>query len=300
MGEVWRAYDTRLDREVAIKRIASQVAQHDAYAVRMQREAKALARIRHATLVTVYDIQQDANGLPFIVMELLHGETLADWVDRHPAAGGDAAVSLLLPVLDGLEAAHRAGVVHRDLKPDNIFLVREGDRLLPKLIDFGIASIEELGSNLTVGPIGTPTFMAPEQITLGDPIGPYTDVWALCTCIYAAAVGEAPFHRADVAETFRAVRELPLPFPRNGCLDGPLFSIVARGTRKRPGERFASIAELRDALVEWQRNTPNRAPHRAVAPALPSSSIPPRVTPVPDEVSTELDNAIRSTLGRNK
>ncbi|MCB9626803.1 MAG: serine/threonine protein kinase [Sandaracinaceae bacterium] len=289
MGEVWRAHDARLGRDVAIKRIAKSVGLHEEYAVRMKREARALAGMQHPTLVTIYDIQTDASDSPFIVMELLEGETVGSWVERHPGAGGNVVIPLLLPVLDGLAAAHRAGIVHRDLKPDNLFLVRGVDGTLhPKVIDFGIASIEELGSNLTTGPLGTPAYMAPEQITLGSPIGPYTDIWSMCVCLYAAAVGQSPFDHGSVAEIFRRVREAPLPFPRNGTLDGPLFSILARGTRKQPSERFQTMGELKEALVLWQQGRTVTGPPRA-------STTPP---PQPAQAATDLDRVIQDAFGK--
>lgn len=281
MGLVWRARDPRLERDVAVKFVKAQ-GDEGMYAARLEREAKALARLNHPALVTVFDCRRGDDGAPFVVMELLQGESLADWSHVRGAAGADDAVRLMLPVLDGLQAAHAVGVVHRDLKLDNIFLARGADGVVrPKIIDFGIAHLDSVRSDLTVGLIGTPEFMAPEQVVLGEAVGPAADQWAACICLYVLASGQSPFS-GDFSQLFRAIREAPLPFPRNGSIDGRLFRILAKGTRKSPGDRFGSVGELRDALLEWQR----QRQREGAAP--PARSRQPLATP--------LDSLVRAKL----
>lgn len=249
MGKVFRAWDSRLERAVAIK-MASGL---DAVAAeRLEREARSLARISHPSLVTLFDIGRDDSGHPFLVMELLEGETLTRYVEVRGHLAEVEAVELVLPVLDGLSLCHDAGLVHRDIKPDNLIVVRDSaGRPQLKLVDFGIARRTDLASDLTVGILGTPDYMAPEQLSVGGPVGPATDVWSCCVCLYAMATGRLPFGGNGLGEIFHAIARAPLPYPRDVHMDGKLFAILAHGTRKDPADRPPSVRSLRLALEGW-------------------------------------------------
>src|SRR6187455_1321689 len=173
MGTVWVAQNTVLQVSVAVKLIALGD-QHDAdeTAERLLREARAAARLDHPAIVRVFDFGRTDHGDPFIVMELLHGESLADILARDSRMPGVQAVRAMLPIADALASAHDKGVVHRDVKPENVILsTTEDGRTQPKLLDFGIASLQEKSTRITQekrltregSVVGTPAYMSPEQ-----------------------------------------------------------------------------------------------------------------------------------------
>src|SRR5262245_61006460 len=195
MGAVWSAHNVALDSPVAIKLIRGET-DREALSQRLQFEARAAARLGHPAIVRVFDIGQTERGDPFIVMELLEGESLAARLDRESRVPGIEAVQLLLPIADALRAAHAKGIVHRDIKPDNILISTEGDVVQPKLVDFGIAKLEQApgGSQLTQQGVvvGSPDYMSPEQARGDDVIDYRTDIWAFCVCLYEAVTGRLP------------------------------------------------------------------------------------------------------------
>src|ERR1700712_5714200 len=165
MSDVYVALHTGLRKRVALKLLRSSL-RCDSYAVqRFLREGECAARVRHPNVVDVSDVGME-NGVPYLVMELLEGETLAQTLARGGRLDLESAVDLLLPILDAVSAVHAAGVLHRDVKPANILLARATDgSVLPKLVDFGIALLPELSdeSERALGPLGTPHYMSPEQ-----------------------------------------------------------------------------------------------------------------------------------------
>ncbi len=258
MGDVWRAWDPRLEREVAIK---LSVSMEERVVGRLVREAKALARVRHPAIVTVFDIGRDERGLPFLVMELLEGEDLGSRLEREGALGQGKAVELLMPILEGLQIAHQNGVIHRDIKPENIFLTRRSDGgLQPTLVDFGIARTDALRTDLTVGLVGTPAFMAPEQLRSGLPVGPAVDQWGLAVTLYLVASGKLPFGSDNISDLFGRIQHAPLPFPRDGSVDARLFKLLARATRKEPADRYPDMAAFAADLREWRATRPAHQP----------------------------------------
>src|SRR6478609_1065983 len=147
---------------------------------RLEREAQAAAKVEHPAIVRVLDASVAESGAPFLVMELLSGETLGDLLGRGPISGV-WAVQLLLPIMDGLHAAHAQGVVHRDLKPSNVFLDTRGHHLQPRLVDFGIAKLARSGPRLTEDGValGSPSYMSPEQAR-GEDVDFRSDIWSMC------------------------------------------------------------------------------------------------------------------------
>ena len=254
MGEVWEAEHATLRRRVALKLVHIDI---QAMQASLLHEARLLASLRHPAIVAVYDAGVTTEGIAYLAMEILVGENLATRIDRARLEV-TTAVALFVEILDGLAAAHAAGIVHRDLKPDNIVLVARDGRVVPTLIDFGIAV--PLSGDVAPERAGTPQYMAPEQLR-GLVCDARTDVWATCVSLYEAFTGRAPFVGADLAATAGNVLDAPLAFPTDvGALDGKLWSILTRGLRKDPADRIASAIELREALSGWL------APRPAVTP----------------------------------
>lgn len=204
MGTVWRAKDETVDREVAVKepRVPEHLGEQERATVfeRMRREARAAARLDHPAVVTVHDVAV-VDGRPWIVMELVHGRSLGDALQEGTLDVREAA-RIGLEVLGALRAAHAAGVLHRDVKPDNVLLGRH-DRVV--LTDFGIAQIEgETRLTDTGGFVGSPEYIAPERV-LGRRPGPAADLWSLGVLLYAATEGVSPFRRSNTPATLQAV-----------------------------------------------------------------------------------------------
>jgi len=279
MGHVWRARHLHLDRVVAIKLLIPEM---KIVADRLMREAQALARVRHPGIVEVYDCGVLEDGAPYLVMECLIGEPLITTLERGPL-DQPVAASLFVTVLDALSAAHQVGIVHRDIKPDNIFLVADSNgsgKVMPKLLDFGIARVEadNLRRNTHAGSmLGTPSYMSPEQFR-GHPSDERTDIWGVCATLYETLVGVPPFGFDSMVAIMARVLELPVPFPRNVRLDGKLWSILTKGLRKQPEQRFASAAEMRDALTKWL------ATRSGIPSAERRSETPPPVDSAPEPV----------------
>jgi serine/threonine-protein kinase len=258
MGAVWAAHNVALDSPVAIKLIRGET-DREALSVRLQLEARAAARLGHPAIVRVFDIGQTAKDDPFIVMELLEGESLAAKLDRQLRLSSIEALQILLPIADALRAAHAKGIVHRDIKPDNIFIAVEGDVVQPKLVDFGIAKLEQSSgaSQLTQHGVvvGSPDYMSPEQAR-GDTVIDYrTDVWAFCVVLYEAVTGGLPFDAENYNALLRAILEdQPPTLLELAAGDTELSQIVAVGMAKDRNERWRSMQELGVALARWLKN----------------------------------------------
>ncbi|MPY50874.1 serine/threonine-protein kinase [Streptomyces acidicola] len=239
MGVVWRAVDEVLGREVAVKELRTFTdtagPELDALRLRMQREARAAARVRHAGVIAVHDVAE-VDGRPLIVMELVDGPSLEDVLRERGPLDPREAASIGAKVMDALAAAHRAGVLHRDVKPGNILLDRSGRVVLT---DFGIATMEDPGddsaTHLTRSGqlVGSLDYLAPERAQGGDP-GPASDIWALGATLYAAVEGSAPFRRTSTWSTLTAIVVEPLPAPQRA---GPLGPVLGQLMDKHPEAR---------------------------------------------------------------
>lgn len=251
MAVVWSAYHLELESPVAIKLLRG----HDAsMARRLKLEARAAARLAHPAILRVLDVNVTDEGEPFIVMDLLSGETLGTALARgHISAL--RAVQLLLPIADALAFAHEHGVVHRDLKPENVFLAVEGDVLQPKLLDFGIAKLTDTGAaiRLTASGValGSPSYMSPEQAR-GEEVDHRSDIWSFCVLLYKAIGRKAPFRGATPQETLEAILyQEPPALPLGAGVDGHLARIVLAGLEKDPAARPASMRQLGQQLARW-------------------------------------------------
>lgn len=256
MGAVWRAFNLQLEVPVALKLLRTDLA-GTALSERLRVEARAAAKLVHPSIVRVFDIGESEAGEPFIVMELLTGESLGTMLDRG-ALPATNALQLLLPIAEALSLAHSRGVVHRDLKPDNIFIAQMGSVVQPKLLDFGIAKV----SGTTVGGapsltqtgvlLGSPDYMSPEQAQGRSDVDARSDVWAFCIVLYEALAGRPPFTGESTPAILRSVvLDEPAPLENVANVDTQLASIVRRGLMKDREARFANIFELGRELARW-------------------------------------------------
>ncbi|MFI0511480.1 protein kinase [Streptomyces sp. WSLK1-5] len=246
MGRVWRAHDEVLHRAVAIKELtaALYVSEGDQAVLlaRTRAEARAAARINHSAVVTVHDVL-DHDGRPWIVMELVEGRSLADAVKEDGRIEAREAARIGMWVLRALRAAHSAGVLHRDVKPGNVLLARDGRVLLT---DFGIAQIEGDTTITRTGEVvGSVDYLAPERVRGADP-GPSADLWALGATLYTAVEGRSPFRRTTPLTTMQAVVDEEPAEPRNA---GPLGPVIAALLHKDPAVR-PGAAEAEQMLAE--------------------------------------------------
>jgi serine/threonine-protein kinase len=255
MGAVWAGLDERLERPVAIKLLAegSDAATNDAE--RFEREAKAIARLRSPYVVQLYDYGVE-DGIPFMIMELLEGVDLATVLRQREKLGLDRTTRIVLQVAKALATAHEAGVVHRDLKPGNIFLLRHHDEEHVKVVDFGVAKAhgEWAARRLTTrgSVLGTPRYMAPEQILPDGVVDARTDLWALAVITYKALTGRAPFKSARIEDLIEEVLNAVPPPPRRiePALPRAVDRYFEKALAKRPAERFQSALEMAHALAD--------------------------------------------------
>jgi formylglycine-generating enzyme required for sulfatase activity/tRNA A-37 threonylcarbamoyl transferase component Bud32/predicted esterase len=254
MGVVYRARDEKLEREVAIKMLASGVLRNDAARRHFHLEALALAKLNHPNIAAVYDVGEQ-DGQDYIVMELVQGEPLSALLrakgGKEDASGYGSgpldvptASQIVLEVLDALKEAHARGVVHRDLKPGNIMMTPKGH---VKVLDFGLAKLLD-GDTIvtqTLGIAGTPMYMSPEQV-LGEPVDTRTDLWSLGVIYYEALTGQPPFRGESTISVLRAVTQAPLTHAKKiQPLLPPLAdAIVTRALEKNPKKRYASAEEM--------------------------------------------------------
>lgn len=252
MANVWLARNELLDLPVALKIVRREIRGSET-AARLLTEARVQANLRHPNVARVYDYGQTGSGDAFIVMELLEGYSLADWLEREGALPPEIAVQIMLPIIDALCAAHRAGVIHRDLKPDNIFLSHPSAALCPKLLDFGIAKIShDSNPRLTGrgGVVGSPAYMAPEQARGLVDCDERVDVWAACVVLYEAITGKPAFDGANHLALMIAVIEEELaPLTAPEC-EG-LWPILCAGLEKERDRRTSSMLTLGAQLAQW-------------------------------------------------
>jgi serine/threonine protein kinase len=255
MGSVWLAHNMDLDAPVAIKLLGSEGAPREA-ADRLKREARAEARLEHRAIVRVFDCGETEHGDPFIVMERLEGKSFADALEEKGTISAVSAVRILLPIIDGLSAAHDEGIVHRDIKPENIFLARGTRHVQPKVVDFGIAKLDRWDPNpkITIQGtvIGSPSYMSPEQARGLSDVDHRSDIWAVCAVLYEAVTGSAPFRGDTYNAILRSIVEDEVtPLTNCGGDEADLWSLLERGFAKDRANRFQTMRELGTALAQF-------------------------------------------------
>ncbi len=251
MGAVFRAEDLMDQRPVAIK-ILLKGAQDEQARQRFERESQILASIDHPGIVSILRHGYATHRrIPWLAMELLEGETLRHLIQRSGPMDPSRVASILSSAADALEAAHAQGVIHRDLKPDNIFLPESGPSV--KLLDFGLSlslSAKKLTATGTV--IGTPRYMAPEQIASAHKSGAAADIYALGVVIYECLTGESPFTASDQGQLLGAIlqgRVEPLATRRPDLPDG-IQEVVERAMARKPEDRFPTPRALAEAFID--------------------------------------------------
>jgi serine/threonine-protein kinase len=330
MGCVVAAYHTLLDLEVAVKVLSSELLRHEKAVERFMREARAVARLKSEHVARVMDVGTLAGGQPYIVMELLEGEDLDRMVIRTGPFPVERAVDFALQALEAVAHAHAAGVVHRDLKPANLFLTTAPDgREVLKVLDFGVAKLAEppATANAPASPaspaspgaltgehaaLGSPGFMAPEQVRCSRDIDERADVWAMGVVLYEVLTGRSAFDGDSVGEIFGAILHTDPKPPRSLRPDLPagLDEAVMRCLRRGRELRFQSVAELAAAIEPYGSGALSEYPariartlERATRMSDPGrSSRPPAVTATPPPVAPRMvyspepmQSAIRST-----
>jgi tRNA A-37 threonylcarbamoyl transferase component Bud32 len=255
MSDVFVAMHSGLRKRVALKLLRPSLCREIESVRRFLREGQCAARVSHANVVDVLDVGME-EGVPYLVMELLEGETLERKLERDGPMSLSAAVDLLLPVLDGVAATHAAGVLHRDIKPANILLARNADgSVVPKLVDFGIATVEERRAITgALGPIGTPHYMSPEQARNDRNLDERSDQYSLASMLYEMLTGQEPFAGADdVDEVLERVSrgKFPKISQRRPDLPSGIEEVLAKASAFDPAKRFASVSDFAVALLPF-------------------------------------------------
>ena len=299
MGAVYRVFHLKVHKVFALKVLLGEMAKHRSIASRFLLEAQAAGRIGHPGILDVYDVGEEADGTPYIVMELLRGEALSTLV-RRERLDVDAACWIAMEVLDILEAAHKAGIIHRDVKPQNVFVTEKSGTESAssrgvKLLDFGIAKFSGVaadGSALTRSGeiIGSPLYMAPEQAKGEPDLDPRADVWSVGAMLFEMLTG-ACAHAATTPVAVLAkilTEQAPAPSSKDPRIPEKLDAVVAKALRIDRAERWPTAAVMRDALAEVRASLGTAGK----APSLPK----PEKVSLPPASTDRTPGAITSTV----
>lgn len=276
MGEVWRAHDETLQRDVAVKVLLPDSAQDEGFVERFRAEARLSSQLTHPNVGTVHDFGEH-DGQAFLVMELMEGEPLSTIITERAPMPQDEVTEILHQTALALQAAHDAGVVHRDVKPANIVVDSRG---YAKLTDFGIArALGEAPLTQTGELLGTPHYLAPEQAK-GAQAGPLSDVYALAVVGYEMITGQRPFSGESIVATALAHVSQPAPQLSDDVAE-PLRTTVMSALAKDPAQRPQSAAEFAEAL----RLTPGEVPQHLVAGA--AAAVTPVISGAPSDLAPD-------------
>lgn len=292
MGTVYKAHDPAIDRPVAIKLVRADLldgAEREDYLARFRREAQAAGRCMHPNIVAVYDFALH-EGNPFLAMEFVEGVSLAQALARTGRFGPNAAVAVMLQVLAALGLAHSLGIVHRDVKPANILLLPDGR---VKMTDFGISRLESVTTTQAGSVLGTPSYMSPEQCR-GDPVDARSDLFSAGAVLYELLSGERPFPGRGFTEvTHRVLTEAPIDLRiRLPSISPALAAVVDKALAKRPEDRFATAAEMAEALRRAEGTAPTRSPE-------PDATVvaPPAATAFDEITLTRIERLLTEHVG---
>jgi len=275
MAEVWRAWDTRLGRDVAVKRLRVDLATDPTFQARFQREAQSAAGLNHPNIVAVYDTGAETDpatgiDIPFIVMELVQGTTLRDLLRDGRQILPERSLEFTAGVLDGLAYAHKRGIVHRDIKPGNVMLTTTGSI---KVMDFGIArAVSETSATMTqtAAVIGTAQYLSPEQAR-GETVDTRSDIYSVGCLLYELLTSRPPFiGDSPVSVAYQHVREQPIPPSQiDSELTPEMDTVVLTALAKSPDDRYQTAQAMRDDI---QRLLDGKPPLGAVAATVPAGT----------------------------
>jgi serine/threonine-protein kinase len=287
MGVVWKAYDTVLRRYVALKLLNTKVGTMKDAGERFLREARAAAAIQHPNIVTVYDLGETAHQL-YIAMELAEGRDLSDIIALQEPLALERKLDIVIELLEGLHYAHQRGVIHRDIKPSNVRIQPNGG---VKIMDFGIARLQSADATGSGAIVGTPTYMAPEQITNG-PITPATDVFAAGCLLYELLTFQKPFEAESVhGVLYQVLTHDPKPLRTMApSIPAALERVVMKAMNKVPQDRYESAHAMQQGLVGIRAALSGATDHT-------TQQLSPRWTPFPTAVLKLVTHAsIRSRV----
>ena len=265
MSVVYKGLDTTLDREVAVKVLHPHLAGRVESRKRLEREAKAVARLHHPNILEVFDYSGEAAADAYLVTEYIRGVTLRQFITDEALQPPEVAAMVVHELASALAHAHEAGILHRDLKPENV-MVREDGVL--KLMDFGIAKILDRDEKMTMtgALVGSPAHMAPEIIE-GEEAGAEADVFSLGTMLYLFATGKLPFVAPNTTATLKRILDCVYDDPRQvvPTVSDELAEIIGNCLQRQPGNRFSTAGKLRDALAEYLATVGLTRPHEELA-----------------------------------
>ncbi len=301
MGEVYEAEHTGLGKRVALK-VMNHLDDDDTARQRFVLEGRAAALIRHENVVDVTDVGVH-DGVPFLVMELLVGESLAQHLDREGPLDARRIADLMVPVASALAAAHDAGVIHRDIKPENIFLSRtRRGAIVPKVVDFGVSRVGAItdseAQRLThsVNLIGTPRYLAPESVLGARNAVAASDQYSLGVVLYECATGTHPFREESLFSLLWAILQATFPRPLDAWLgvDPALETVILRAMQRDPADRFPTVRALAEALLPMASEETRAHWRDEPAPAslLVSSFAPELARATPDDVTRDVPAVI--------
>ncbi len=281
MGVVWRAFDRETRTDVAIKVLSELAAKHPLLGERFEREADSVATVRHANVVACLDYGRTDDRIPYIVMELLEGRDLSVRLDASPPINTTELRHIAISALAGLEAVHAVGLVHRDVKPTNIFLSDPPEDPRVRIVDFGLSRSVVSGTKSerrkithTGELVGTPLYMSPEQIRTPSRVDARTDLYSLGVCLYEALAGSLPFESRDIGAVLSGImtREPDRLDEVRPSIVRPVAMAIGKALAKQPSGRYTTAGAMRDALVEAWSTQPSvplpRAATAALAPTM--------------------------------
>ncbi len=302
MGEVYTATHLGLGKTVVVKVLQPQYARVDEVRARFSREGRAAAAIRQPNVVDVTDVGEQ-EGMPFLAMELLEGQSLGAMLRARGALPIDLAIDLMLPVIAGVDAAHRAGVVHRDLKPENLFITRDATGAAhPKVLDFGISRLvggDDAPRTGAEASLGTPAYMPPEQITRARDADARSDQYSLGVILYECLTGVIPFPGDNVYAVIRRVGDGVYQPPRalRPELSPALEAAVMRAMAREAPQRFPSLQSFAAALLPFASERA-RAAWRATFQAAPTEQPGPERAPSPPDTLAADEDAHATRVHR--
>lgn len=253
MGVVFRAYQETVDRHVALKLLPPELAGDATNVLRLEREAKALARLNHPNVVTTFDFGLTPSGQAYLVMELVNGKSLEEVLKETTILDSDRALRIFIQIAEAMRFAHEQGIVHRDLKPHNVMLSTVPMKDFVKVLDFGIVKVAQDSQQLTqIGDVmGSPLYMSPEQCT-GKAVDLRTDIYSLGVLMYQCLTGKFPFQGINLPDTVQKKCKDPIPTFESMAPDlifpNGLEDIVRRTLQVEPSKRYQTMAHLKEAL----------------------------------------------------